>query len=158
LTAKSRGEKCQPYVEGGGRSVTLFFAGSVKPLKPSMDCPLQDEHASCNVRKAVIAQWGDREGYHLYNHSTPDYHKEMVGAHFCLGVSGVGGGWGRRHTLAAMHGCIPVMIMDGSSLELEELIPWWGCTQLRVPLSPMQLLLSPMQLLLSPMQLLLSTR
>lgn len=48
----------------------------------------------------------------------------MAESHFCLGVSGVGGGWGRRHTLAAMHGCVPVMIMDGSSLELDELIPW----------------------------------
>lgn len=62
-------------VEGEGRNTTLFFAGSVKPLKPRMDCPPRSEGLSCNVRKAVIAQWGDREGFHLYNHSTPDYHK-----------------------------------------------------------------------------------
>ena len=111
-------------VDGEGRNTILFFAGSVKPLKPWMDCPPKEKGFSCNVRKSIIAKFQDTEGFHLFKHQTPDYHKEMAESHFCLGVSGVGGGWGRRHTLAAMHGCIPVMIMDGSSLELEELIPW----------------------------------
>lgn len=111
-------------VEGAGRSTLLFFAGSVKPLRPEHDCPPPGEGFSCNVRKAVVEQWSGKTGFHVYDHATPEYHKEMAESHFCLGVGGVGGGWGRRHTLAAMHGCIPVIIMDGASLELEELIPW----------------------------------
>ncbi|KAK3259278.1 hypothetical protein CYMTET_31717, partial [Cymbomonas tetramitiformis] len=62
--------------------------------------------------------------FHVHLHSVPEFHKEMATSHFCLGVSGRGGGWGRRITLGALHGCIPVVIMDNCSMALEELLPW----------------------------------
>jgi hypothetical protein len=55
--------------------------------------------------------------------ATPAFLAEMVGATFCLGTPGQGGGWGRRTTTSALHGCVPVFIQDNTSSTLDELLP-----------------------------------
>ena len=61
---------------------------------------------------------------HVVEGTTPTFHTEMASAVFCLGAPGTYGGWGRRATQSALHGCIPVFVQDNTTATLEELLPW----------------------------------
>ena len=54
--------------------------------------------------------------------SDPNYYNSLSRAEFCLAPTG--DGWGRRATLAAMYGCIPVIVQDDISQPFEEQLPW----------------------------------
>lgn len=96
------------------RNITLFWAGSV--ATPG------------DVRHAVVSNHKAEPGFRVVNTraegAVQDYSGAMNSAVFCLAPLGMGGnGWGRRVTLAALHGCIPVVAQDGVEQVLTGLIP-----------------------------------
>jgi len=95
------------------RPQLFFFAGSVPHFFT--------EH---NVRWAVENASAGHGDMHVVAGSTPQFHAEMTSSRFCLGAPGQGGGWGRRATTSALHGCVPVFIQDNTSATLDELLPW----------------------------------
>ncbi len=97
------------------RPTLLFFAGKVLRVA---------DGAAHNVRWAVANASQGHGDMHIVDGTTSEFHSEMTHATFCLGASGQGGGWGRRSTTSALHGCIPVFIQDNTSATLEELLPW----------------------------------
>jgi hypothetical protein len=105
------------------RPTLLFFAGTVHR---------SDTVGSHNVRWAVANASEGHKDMHFVDGSTPSFHAEMVSATFCLGAPGQGGGWGRRTTTSALHGCVPVFIQDNTSSTLDELLPW-RTFSLRIP-------------------------
>lgn len=103
------------------RNVTLFWAGAVSRLA---------SHAERNMRAAVYDAFRDAPGMVLIDtSSTPpaeagEYGALFARAKFCLAPAGKGGGWGRRATLAALHGCVPVLLQDATEDALGELVDW----------------------------------
>ncbi|KAK3253646.1 hypothetical protein CYMTET_37107 [Cymbomonas tetramitiformis] len=100
----------------GNRSTLLFFAGGI----------MQPERArDGNVRTAVFLAHNATAGFDIINGRVKDYNARMASSVFCLAPPGTDGrGWGRRTTLAALHGCIPVIIQDNVRQPLEELLPY----------------------------------
>ena len=95
------------------RPQLFFFAGTV-----------YNRSWAHNVRWAVENASAGHPDMHVVAGSTPAFHAEMVSSRFCLGAPGQGGGWGRRATTSALHGCVPVFIQDNTSATLDELLPW----------------------------------
>lgn len=73
----------------------------------------------------MLNQHKMRDNYLLLDHSIPDYRQRFASSVFCLAPPGKGNdGWGRRMSLAALYGCIPVIVADGWEQPLEELLPY----------------------------------
>jgi hypothetical protein len=51
-----------------------------------------------------------------------DYFANLARSQFCL--SPTGDGWGRRTTLAAMFGCVPVIVQDAVKQPFEDQLPY----------------------------------
>eukprot|EP00854_Cymbomonas_tetramitiformis_P015286 gene15286-18085_t len=78
-----------------------------------------------NVRTAVWKLHQHTPGFSILDTKVRDYKQRMAESVFCLAPPGTGGdGWGRRMTLGALYGCIPVIIQDGVRQPLEELLPY----------------------------------
>ena len=99
------------------RSILAFFAGTVM-------APPSDGRDVGNARAAAAALLANRSDCAVVSGRTADYSGGMANATFCLGLAGQAGGWGRRDTLGALHGCVPALVQDNTSFALEELLDW----------------------------------
>ncbi|KAK3242193.1 hypothetical protein CYMTET_48099 [Cymbomonas tetramitiformis] len=106
------------------REVTLQFAGEI------VDWDTEGSRArmitgQLNVRRMVYRMFKDVPGFEI---SIPEQHKEnfyqMQQAVFCLAPAGKFGHWGRRIPLAALLGCIPVIIQDNYEQPFEKILPY----------------------------------
>lgn len=102
-----------PLVVSAPRNRLFFFAGTVR-----------HDWTTNNVRKAVSAIADSHPDQLVVEGTDKNYIQHMQTSVFCLGAPGKGGGWGRRATLVALHGCIPVILQDNTSMALDELLPW----------------------------------
>ena len=64
----------------------------------------------------------EAEGIRFVERDNLHYEDNMAASTFCFAPTG--DGWGRRTTLAAMFGCIPVIVQDGVSQPFDELLPY----------------------------------
>jgi hypothetical protein len=60
-------------------------------------------------------------GYKILG-SSPSYEEDLASAKFCLAPAGAG--WGKRNVLAAIMGCVPVVISDGIYQPFEPQLNW----------------------------------
>ena len=111
-TAAQRAEELDAGAPAA-RPNLFFFAGSIYRGA--------SEH---NVRLAVENASAGHSDMHVVAGTTPRFHAEMVSSRFCLGAPGTGGGWGRRATTSALHGCVPVFVQDNTTATMDELLPW----------------------------------
>ena len=92
----------------------LYFAGTVN-----------NNSEPWNVRHQAWLALGSVPGIQIHRAGVgANYTPGMASSLFCLGAPGQGGGWGRRDTLGALHGCIPAFVQDNTSQALDELLPW----------------------------------
>jgi hypothetical protein len=103
------------------RDTILFWAGAV--FRPRNGRPVPH-----NMRAAVYDAHKDVPGFLLRDTATDgtaaNYGAVFASSRFCLAPAGKGGGWGRRATLAALYGCIPLRIQDATADALDELLDW----------------------------------
>jgi len=90
------------------RDIILYFSGR-------SDAP------GHTMRRKVKSALSKVPGFMIVD-SDPNYYQNLARSVFCL--SPTGDGWGRRTTLAAMFGCIPVIIQDDISQPFEEQLPY----------------------------------
>ncbi|KAK9814866.1 hypothetical protein WJX73_000785 [Symbiochloris irregularis] len=98
----------------------LFFVGGTTQHKPAY---------SHGVRQTIINMFSNTEGFFLREKleghdplSREQMFQEMGRSHFCLAASG--SGWGVRLKLAAMLGCIPLVIQDDVRMPFEDVLPY----------------------------------
>jgi len=105
----------RPADELARRSGTLlYFAGTVN-----------NNTEEWNVRHQAWLALSGFPDVRIHRGSVgANYTPAMAASLFCLGAPGQGGGWGRRDTLGALHGCIPAFVQDNTSQALDELLPW----------------------------------
>jgi hypothetical protein len=105
------------------RNITLFWAGTI--YRPPAGEP---PDAAWNVRRTMYDMHRNTTGFVLRDTHTegahPDYAETFTRSRFCLAPAGQGGGWGRRATLAALYGCVPLVMQDDTEDALGELIDW----------------------------------
>lgn len=99
------------------RPQLFFFAGTVHHNHP-------EHNVRWAVENASLSHTRDMRIVNGFTATPRDFHAGMVSSRFCLGAPGQGGGWGRRATTGALHGCVPVFIQDNTSATLDELLPW----------------------------------
>jgi hypothetical protein len=103
------------------RDTVLFWAGAV--FRPRNGPPVAH-----NMRAAVYDAHKDAPGFLLRDTSVDgtaaNYGAVFASSRFCLAPAGKSGGWGRRATLAALYGCIPLRIQDATADALDELLDW----------------------------------
>jgi hypothetical protein len=54
--------------------------------------------------------------------SSPQYEQDLAASRFCLAPAGAG--WGKRNVLAAISGCVPVVVSDGIYQPFEPQLDW----------------------------------
>jgi len=86
------------------------------------------------ARNATIAHWGGKfdRGFSVGNYTGRNVYEDIANSTFCGAPHG--GGWGSRLTIAILHGCIPVVMQDDSSLPLEPFLDYSEFS-VRVPLA-----------------------
>ena len=107
------------------RNITLFWAGTV--WRPRTLNDTRDDRA-WNVRRTMYDTHKNTTGFVLRDTKTegshPGYADAFATSRFCLSPAGQGGGWGRRGTLAALYGCVPLVIQDDTEDAFGELLDW----------------------------------
>jgi len=99
---------------GGGREPgeekgKVFFAGTIYLGEQS-------------VRAMVYKALHGRPGMRMYAKSIQShYYGNMTTSQFCLAPPGMRGGWGRRTTLVATFGCIPLVVEDNRVQPFEDI-------------------------------------
>jgi hypothetical protein len=77
---------------------------------------------ACRRRWPQVYKWfRDLPGYKVVT-TSPSYNRDYTLSKFCLAPPG--GGWGKRGVLAALMGCVPVVIGDWQYQPWEPHIPW----------------------------------
>jgi hypothetical protein len=108
------------------RDTVLFHAGH-------SDFQKGNGFYSLGARQNMIEMFGRgrKPGYELAEDPLgSNYWKMLLNSKFCLGSTGTG--WGSRFKVALVHGCIPVIMMDGVKNEFEEQLPLMEYT-VRIP-------------------------
>ncbi|GAX82871.1 hypothetical protein CEUSTIGMA_g10297.t1 [Chlamydomonas eustigma] len=108
------------------RDTLLFHAGHALFQK-------DNGFYSLGARQNMIEMFGrgQKPGYELAEEPLgSNYWTKLLKSKFCLGTTGTG--WGSRFKVALVHGCIPVIMMDGVKNEFEEQLPLMEYT-VRIP-------------------------
>eukprot|EP00899_Mesostigma_viride_P026954 jgi/Mesvir1/7443/Mv19222-RA.1 len=128
LAVQAGGRQHMPAWE---RPLKLFFSGKAYPVGPRAG----DRNVRTRLFQLFFPDGGDTRthpdalppGFVLINSSVvddPHYWDHFATSVFCLSLPGVGGGWGRRGSMAILMGCIPLIIEDERQQPFEEVLPW----------------------------------
>ncbi|KXZ52297.1 hypothetical protein GPECTOR_10g929 [Gonium pectorale] len=119
------------------RTQTLLFAGRIcgdyskpNPAKPWPHCATSRSRGySQGARQRVHFHHHNRTGYKIVV-SDPYYGLDLLNYKWCLAPSG--GGYGVRQTVAAVMGCLPLVVSDSVMQPFEPEMDW-GAFSLRLP-------------------------
>lgn len=124
---------CKAFTRRGGSLVGaersryhLLFAGTIYPEKDFAK-------ANGNIRLIMQETFANVSAAYYVGPHIKDFADGMMRANFCLGMPGMGGGYGVRLDMAVAAGCVPVFTNPDRARRYEEIVPW-DAVSLTLPL------------------------